>query len=341
MSSIKIGIVGIGSAGRVHAEQYEAHPRAQVAAACARTKDDLEEFGRERHIPTTYTDYRQMAEDPQIQAVSICTPTALHLPMAELMLEKGKHVLVEKPIGISADECRQMIDAADRSKCKLQAGNMWRFHPEVQFVKSVVDAGTIGRIVKAKSYGIHVNWGPGRWFINKELAGGGILVDMGIHAINTMRFMLGDARARSVFARLDTLYGSYDVDDSCVLTIEFESGAIGLIEAGMWHPHADGKEASTQLFGTEGYARVFPTEVKHSIGKTWGTFTPIVVDDSAYPMPVEHNDPIMHKRQIAHFLDCIEQDKTPMTDGRMALEDMKIIDAAYESSATNTLVRVQ
>ncbi|MDP7398465.1 MAG: hypothetical protein QF541_16470, partial [Lentisphaeria bacterium] len=112
-------------------------------------------------------------------------------------------------------------------------------------------------------------------------------------------------------------------------------------EAGMWNPHADGVEASTQLFGTEGYARVFPTELKYKVGEAWGKFTPRVVDDSVYPEPVAHGDPIMHKRQIEHFLECIQTDATPATSGRMALADMKIIDAAYKSSATNALVRIQ
>ncbi|MDP7398912.1 MAG: Gfo/Idh/MocA family oxidoreductase, partial [Lentisphaeria bacterium] len=225
MSTIKVGVVGIGGTGKMHARQYAANPRAQLVAVCARAADELEKFARELHVPKVYTDYREMADDSDIQAVSVCTPTALHFPMVKLMLDQGKHVLVEKPMGVNAAECQEMIDAADKHKLKLQVGNMWRFHPEVQFIKSVVDAGRIGRIVKAKSYGIHVNWGPGRWFIDKELAGGGILVDMGIHAINTMRLMLGDAAARSVYAKTDTLYGTYDVDDFCVLMIEFENGA--------------------------------------------------------------------------------------------------------------------
>ena len=332
MSAVKVGILGIGGTGRMHSDQYAANPKAQIVAVCAKPEHEPEKFARQRDIPKVYADYREMSADGEIDAVSVCTPTALHCSMVKEMLEHGKHILVEKPIGINADECRQMIDAAKRHKRKLQVGNMWRFHPEVQFVKSVVDKGMIGRIVKAKSYGIHVNWGPGRWFIVKELAGGGILVDMGIHAINTMRLMLGDACAKSVYARTDTIYGDYDVDDFCVLMIEFDSGAIGVIEAGMWNPHADGEEASTQLFGTEGYARVFPAEVKYKIGRTWGRYVPDIQE--------EQFSPIMHKRQIDHFLTCITEDAEPITSGEMALEDMKIIDAAYKSSETNSLVRI-
>ena len=340
MSSVRVGVVGIGGTGRVHSQMYGAHAGAELAAACALPEHEPEKFAKEMGIPKVYTDYRELAADKTIDAVSVCTPTALHCPMAKRLLEAGKHVLVEKPIAVNAGECEEMIAAAKRHNCKLQVGNMWRFHPAVEFVRSAVEQGTIGRVVKAKSYGVHVHWGPGRWFIKKELAGGGMLMDMGIHAINTMRCLMGDPGATTVWARIDTIYGEYDVDDFGVLTIEFDNGAVGIVETGMWHPHADGDEASTQLFGTAGYARVFPTEVKYRIGRTWGTYTPEIVDDRGYPTPIEHISMIMHERQIDHFVTCITEDTEPMTSAHVALEDMKIIDAAYASSQAGQQIRI-
>lgn len=340
MNKIKTAVVGIGGTGSIHSEYYMSNPHSELIAICAKEQDNPQAFAKKHDIEKAYSDYTELAENKEIEAVSICTPTSLHMPMARLMLEHGKHVLVEKPLALNANECEQLIEAASKNKRKLQVGNMWRFHPEVQFVKSVIDSGLIGKIVKAKSYGIHVNWGPGRWFIDKKLAGGGMLMDMGVHAINTMRNLMGDPCAKTVYARVDTVYGDYEVDDFGLIMIEFDNGALGIIETGMWHPHADGVEASTQMFGTKGYARIFPCELKYEIGSTWGKYNPKIVDDSPYPQPVQHLDMIMHKRQINHFLECILSNQEPINSGQIALEDMKIIDAAYQSSQSKKLVHI-
>jgi len=330
MRKVNVGVIGTGGAGRYHAMHYVKNPQAELIAVCSRNADRVKEFAQRHGVPKTFTDYRDLAQDPQIEAVSVCTPNYLHLDIARTMFGCGKHVLMEKPMALNASECQKMIDAARHADCKLQVGNMWRFHPEVLFVRKAVVEGHIGRVVKAKSYGIHVNWGPSGWFIDRKQSGGGMLLDMGVHAINTTRFLLGDPKAKAVYAYIDTAFGEYDVDDVAMIMIEFVTGTVCVIESGMWHPYADGKEASTQLFGTDGYARVFPTELRCSVADSWGRFEPQAEH--------EHLDLIMHERQIAHFMDCIVNNKAPSTSGEIALEDMRIIDAAYESAATKQVV---
>ena len=332
MRKVRVAVIGTGGAGKYHAMHYSKDPNAELVAVCDKIEEKVTEFAKTHNAPKTYLDYNELADNPEIEAVSICTPNYLHLDIAKKMFECGKHVLVEKPMAINASDSREMIDTARKNNCKLQVGNMWRYHPEVLFVKEAIEKGHIGEVVKVKGYGIHVNKGPRGWFVEKKLAGGGMLIDMGIHAINTIRFVLGNPKAKTVYAYIDTRYGQYDVDDVAVVMIEFACNTICVIESGMWNPYADGKEASTQLFGTKGYARIFPTELRHSIGGTWGHFEP----QAKY----KHLDLIMHERQVAHFVDCIVNDKTPTASGDIALEDMRIIDAAYESAATRQVVNL-
>ena len=123
----------------------------------------------------------------------------------------------------------------------------WRFDEEALWLKQQLDEGLIGSVVRSKGCGVHVNWGPSGWFTQAKYAGGGALVDMGIHAIDMARFLLGDPQPVSVYADIRTRYGDYDVDDTG--TIWSSSGtpaSTSTIESGWWQPQADGPEASTR-----------------------------------------------------------------------------------------------
>ena len=209
-----------------------------------------------------------------MDAVAIGTPNRLHAPQAIRLLKAGKHVLLEKPMALNAAEARKIEKTArDRGLC-LQIGHNWRYDVEVNYLRDVIAQGTLGRIVKTKGYGIHLNWGPSGWFTEHREAGGGALIDMGVHAIDTVSYLLGDPAPRSVYAKIGTHYGSYDVDDTGVMMIEWESGTVSVVENGWWHPHMDGLEAGTQVFGTQGYGQLFPTELKLSVGTVPGSFGP-------------------------------------------------------------------
>ena len=121
-----------------------------------------------------------------------------------------------------------------------------------------MDANRIGSIVRTKGCGVHVHWGPSGWFTQAKYAGGGALVDMGIHAVDMARFLLGDPQPVSVYADIRTQYGDYDVDDTGTIIIKWDTGATSTIESGWWQPHADGPEASTRLYGKEGFRQPVP-----------------------------------------------------------------------------------
>jgi predicted dehydrogenase len=127
-------------------------------------------------------------------------------------------------------------------------------------LRDAIAAGELGRVVRTHGYGVHADWGPGGWFIDPALAGGGALVDMGIHAIDTARFLLGEPDALRVRASITTAHGSYDVDDDALVLIEWEGGARSLVEAGWWQPHLGGHEADTEVYGSAGYRRIWAAE---------------------------------------------------------------------------------
>ncbi len=129
---------------------------------------------------------------------------------------------------------------------------MWRYRDEVRALRARVAAGELGRIVRTHGYGVHAGWGPSGWFTDPALAGGGALIDMGIHAIDTARYLLGDPEPVRVRASLGTSYGDYDVDDDGLVLIDWSDGVRSVVESGWWAPRLGGLEADTELYGSGG-----------------------------------------------------------------------------------------
>ncbi len=329
-----MAIIGTKFIGNFHARAIGKVEGAEMVAACARTKKSAKEFAGVYGIPFHTTEFEKVVSRDDVDALVIGTPNKYHYPYAMAALKSGKDVLIEKPMTVSLREAQEIARAARRYRRLVLVGHMWRFDREVNYVRGVVKEGLIGRVVKTKGYGIHENWGPSGWFVKKELAGGGALVDMGVHALDTARYIMGDPRPESVCAHIGTYYGRYDVDDMAVLMVRWDNGAVSMVESGWWNPHMDGPEASTQLFGARGYARVFPTELKIEAGGLPGRFRP--------PMPerAEHCDQVIYDRQMEHFLDCIRRRKQPSPGLETGLTIMRILDAAYKSARSGRAIKV-
>jgi predicted dehydrogenase len=185
---------------------------------------------------------------------------------------------------------------------------------------------------------VHVNWGPAGWFTQKVLAGGGALADMGIHALDTTRFLLGDPQPVSVYARIGTYYKDFDVDDTGVIIVNWDNGTTSYIESGWWQPHADGPEAATQLYGTQGFGQLFPTRLELPNVKQ----EKLDVIDPGFVFPrAEHCPQSMYDDQMAYFIKCIKTGQTPVPCGVEGLVNMKIVDAAYKSARTGRVTSVE
>jgi predicted dehydrogenase len=213
----------------------------------------------------------------------------------------------------------------------------WRFEQETRWLREQVAAGRLGRIVRTKGYGVHVAWGPAGWFTQSALAGGGAVADMGIHAIDTARYLLGDPRPVSVYARIGTHYGRFDVDDTAMIVINWDNGAVSYVESGWWQPHSDGPCAATQLYGTEGFGRSYPTFLEQV------QFNPTRRErvESGFPVKDTWGAPqAMYDAQLAHFVECIRTGQPPLPHGQLGLENMQIVDAAYASARADEVVRL-
>jgi predicted dehydrogenase len=288
-------------------------------------------------IPHQAESVRTLLGMTEIDCLVVSTPNYLHAPETIAALTAGVHVLVEKPMALNAGEAAAMVRAGEQHEALLMVAHCWRFDPEALWLREQVRVGRIGRVIRTKGYGVHANWGPGGWFTQAEFAGGGAMADMGIHALDTARFLLGDPWPESVYARIGTYYGDFDVDDTGVILVNWEGGVTSYLESGWWQPHSDGPEAATQLYGQKGFGSIYPTLLK--LPDREHKRVEEVDPGFAYPRE-DHAPQSMYDAQMAHFIDSIRSQKQPVPGGEEGLVNMLVVDAAYRSARSGEGVRV-
>jgi predicted dehydrogenase len=163
------------------------------------------------------------------------------------------------------------------------------------------------------------------------------MADMGVHAVDTTRFLLGDPQPVSVYANIGTYYRDFNVDDTGVVIVNWDNGVVSYIETGWWQPYCDGPAAATRLYGRAGYASLFPTRIE----KLTQNQDQVEVDDGGFVFPrKEHATQKMYDAQMEYFLRCIKEDKTPIPGGAEGTANMKVVDAAYLSARKGELVKL-
>jgi predicted dehydrogenase len=312
---LRVALFGSGWIQDRHARGILDHPGAELVAVANWREPSARELAERHGIPRVTTDWEALAADPAIDAGVVASPNALHEPQAVALLRRGKHVLVEKPMAMSVSGCDAMIEAAEGTGASLMVAHCWRFHPDVIAMRERIARGEFGTVVKTHGYGVHVNWGPSGWFTDPALAGGGALVDMGVHAIDTARFLLGDPVPERVCASIRTAYGTYPVDDDGLVLITWSDGVHSIVESGWWHPRRGGPEADTEVFGTGGYGRIWPPEAGSGADGE------------------DHAGQPMYSAQMKEFLDAIDEGRPPRPSGEDGRIVMQVVERAYASSA--------
>ena len=333
---MKIAFAGAGYIINIHAQAAKVQKGVELVGVVEKySTEKSAALAQKFKIKNQYETVEQLLKSGNVDALVIGTPNFLHAPQAIAVLNAGVHIMVEKPMAMNAREAEKMIEASEKSGAKLMVAHCWRFDEDVLWLKK--QSQKLGKIIRTKGYGVHTHWGPAGWFTQKQFAGGGAMADMGIHALDTARFLLGDPKPVSVYAKIGTHYKDFDVDDTGVIIVEWDNGATSYIESGWWQPHADGPEAATQLYGKEGFGQLFPTQLELPDVK----MQKVELIKSGFKFPrKEHCPQSMYDAQMAHFVECIRRNKTPNPGATEGLINMKVVDAAYKSSKIGKVVKI-
>ncbi|MEI2279891.1 Gfo/Idh/MocA family oxidoreductase [Paenibacillus polysaccharolyticus] len=306
-----------------------------------------------------YTNYKDMLQDPEIDVVHICTPNALHSSMTVEALEAGKHVMCEKPMAMNSKEAEEMVKAAERTGKKLTISYQNRFRKDSILLKQACTNGDLGEVYVAKAHAIRrrgvPTWGV---FLNKEMQGGGALIDIGTHALDLTLWLMNNYEVESVTGVVHNKlrhenkanpFGPWDpdhfnVEESAFSFIKMKNGASIYLECSWALNSLDEREAMTTLSGTKGGAEmrrntalgtnelIFNTEM-------YGNLVSTQLQNAAgisYISPVEESDA---DREMAQWIDAILVDKNPVVEPRQALVVTQILEAIYRSAELNETIK--
>jgi myo-inositol 2-dehydrogenase / D-chiro-inositol 1-dehydrogenase len=340
MDTIRVGLVGSGFVSAIHAAALRRVPGAEVVAVASPTPGHAERFAAERGIPHHATDYRALYDRKEIDLVVLGLPNDLHCEATVLAAGAGKHVVVEKPLAPSLAECDRMIAACERAGVILGYAEELCFAPKYVRLKQLVDEGALGKVHLVKQSEKHD--GPhSPWFYDTRRSGGGVTFDMGCHAIEFFRWLLGRGGQKAPMTGIYAQMGTYvhgdktDGDDEALLIVDFADGAVGLAEESWTKP--GGMDDRAEVFGSSGqaYADVlFGNSLRaysrggygyavEKAGATQGWTFPVFEELWNYGFPQE----------MEHFVGCVREGRAPSENGHDGRAVVEAICAAYASAA--------
>ena len=323
MQKVKLGIIGLGYIGKTHLRHCKKMPNVDVVAVSDLSKKALKHaaaFGVEK----TFTNYEQLLLEADVDAVVVALPTHLHLQCAQHSAEAKKHIFMEKPIAINLDEAKEIVDVANRNSVKLMVGYPLRFNKKFMELKERTEKGLLGDVEVA--YATYISSGPffhradghspvpvPGWWWNKELTGGGALVDLGSHIINLLRWFFGEIT--DIKSQLNYRY-NLDFEDSATCLAKFDSGTKAVITVGWF---MQGYVLRTEFFGTVGHALE-----EHRPGNILLTATQMLTKGmSKFHQP--------HFDELKYFVDCLQNDLVPSPSGEDGIKDLEAITQAYKN----------
>jgi myo-inositol 2-dehydrogenase/D-chiro-inositol 1-dehydrogenase len=336
VSKVGIGIIGSRFQADCIAASVKAMPEEmEVVAVASPSPGNAEAFARRHGIPRFYSDYRELLKDPRVEMVSITAPNRLHAQMTIDAARAGKHVVCEKPLCVTLEEADAMIDACGKAGVLLLYAEELFFAPKYVKAKQMADEGAFGRIHLVKQGEKHS--GPhSDWFWDVNQSGGGALMDLGCHGIAFCWWFLGKQRIKSVYSQLSTQVNKArtEGDDEAITIIEFENGALGMVESSWNRP--GGMDDTIEVFGDKGqtYAdmlmgNALPTYSEVGFGyavekasSTKGWTYPVFEEHWNYGFPQE----------MRHFARCVRGKETPISDGETGRVVMEVLYAAYASA---------
>lgn len=327
---IRWGIVGLGWFGEVHADTLDGMPGIELVALCTRREPRLAELADRYNVRRRYTDYAELLADDTVDVVSITTHIDDHCDIALDALRSGKHVLLEKPMAPSVDQCDRIVEAARQSNGLFMVGHICRFDPRVALAKQAIEQGQLGRIISMHARR-NLSKAIGREVLDKISA----LMGDGIHDADLMLWF-SQANPVSIYAQ-EIHPGTRRNPDGAWAMMRLDNGAVGVIES-IWHlpettPYAI--DARMEVIGTEGALYINCGEAGLEIHASDGVHLP---DTMYWPKVLGERFGIL-RAELQYFADCIRQSRPPH---RITPEEsravVRLIVAGQESSRTNTVV---
>ena len=333
MEQLRVGVIGVGWFGTVHCRAIADHPQLELAALCDASEDRLAEMAREHDVARTCTDYRELADDPEIDALAVVTPWDHHATPTLAGLAAGKHVLVEKPMASTVEDCQRMCDAARDAEAILMVGHICRFNPRYVSAKREIDAGRIGKVVAINAR----RNVPAQWVI-EQLDSISPILHTCSHDTDMMLWLTGVKVVSTYAQTVNTLGRAYD--DMAQLMYRFDSGATAIYEGAWCMPDTSPFELDERMsvIGTEGFIHIQDTFPNIGVCSKEGFKTP----DTTYWPELHGITGGALRDEWSYFARCVLEGTRPaLITPEEAIEAVRTVLAAHESATSGAVVMVQ
>jgi predicted dehydrogenase len=345
----RVALIGCGGIAQTHLGAFASMPDVEVVAGVDIVPDRLDVMKSKWNVSSVYSDWKKMLKEVKPDAVSVCTPNGVHAAPAIDALNAGCHVIVEKPMAMNPAQCKKMIETAAKNKKKLSVGFQYRYHPNTEFITRARDEGQFGNVMFVKCQALRrrgiPNWGV---FGQKELQGGGPMIDIGVHVIEMAHYTmgspkpiaasgntwtyLGDKKSDVVSQWPNWDYKTYTVEDLAIGQIRFDNGAILQIEAS-FAAHIKEDIWNFTLVGDKGGASWDPPGIFTDRAGTMTNTNPAFLSNKTD----FHN---LFISKLRNWVDGCTKGTELRAPGEAGLAVQKMLDGIYRSAAAGKEVRI-
>ena len=334
----RFGLIGCGAIAGLHAQAISNIENATLVGVYDYSYEFAKKFANDHHC-IAYKTLEELLACSEIDVVNICTPSGLHAEQIIKAANAKKHIIVEKPMAITKEQLDAAIESVERNNVKVEVVSQLRFTPAIQKLKTAIESGAMGKILfadfKMKYYRSAEYYKKGGWRGTWKMDGGGALMNQGIHGIDLVQYLIGGVK--SVYADCRTLAREIEVEDTANILVEYENGAIGVIQCTT--VAEPGYPRTIEVTGTKG-----TVVIKEDVIERWDlegaqeerTKTSLF-NSGSDPMAFSEK---FHEMQFKDLISAIEEDKRPLVDEKEGRKPVEIILAAYESSKTGKKVEL-
>lgn len=322
---VRYGILGFGGfAERAIVAAIKESPNSELVAIQKRSSDDARAKAKQFNVPYGFSSVEELVTHPEVDAVFIASPNALHAEQTILAARAGKHVLVEKPMALNVPEARAMVEACRLNNVKLMVGHMVRFSPAIEWIKKLVKTGTLGKLQFIRSEYIYdARLSKRTWLYDRKLAGGGPWFDIGVHCLDTMRYVLQDDVV-SVRSQLFPQPTETRTEGTALIALRFSKGIVGSIMCSFEAPF---RRSLFEIIGTEGTVTLTDftlsdqnVEVVVTGGKNGLPEIPEITKIFV---------PNLYEREFTFFSDAIIDNSESPVPGEEGLKNQEVLDAGF------------
>jgi len=334
MDKPKIALVGVGGISQiVRIPLLKKMVNVELVALCDVDESKVSFVAQKFKVPNVYFDIQNLLNKEKLDGILICTPNNLHYPMALASLERGITTLIEKPLGLNANQARRMVDIANQKNAKLICGMYYRFREDAKILKDFLDKNEIGKPFYIKSGWLR-DWARGdqhNWMSDKKISGGGVIMDLGLPLIDLALWLLNKPKINNIRSYFYNIISKSEVEDSALVVIQTEDNTAITIETA-WRMHLERDMSYTHVYGRSGGAFMNPLRINKELYGSLVNVTPVQMAKKTDIFKTAFAN------ELENFVNVILGKEDPVTPGEDGIYLMEIIDAVYESAKLGTQV---